>query len=157
MDNRIDFNITTAEKAAILQAITDLNNLLKPLLIALDPKEKQSLPKMSDKSIPFVEKVMQYMKSDAQFVPSYINVTDTDNDYKAFSDLREFLRPLAQITSNLDDTAVMAGSETWQAALTYYNAVKQAAKMGVPDAKAIYEDLRPRFEAQRAKPIVPTA
>ena len=157
MDNRINFNITTAEKAAILQAITDLNNLLKPLLIALDPKEKQSLAKMSDKSIPFVEKVMQYMKSAPQFVPAYIEVTDAENDFKAFEDLREFLRPLAQISSNLDDTAVMAGSEVWQATLAYYNSIKQAAKMGVPDAKAIYEDLRPRFEAQRAKPIKPTA
>lgn len=156
MENRIAFNITTAEKDAILKAISDLDSLLAPLLIALDNREKQLLPKMSDKSIPFVEKVMQYMKSDAQFVPSYINVAEAENDFTAFSDLREFLRPLAQITENLDDTAVLSGSETWQTALTYYNSVKQAAKMGVPDAKAIYDDLRPRFEAQRAKPIKPT-
>lgn len=156
MENRIAFKITTAEKDAILQAITNLNNLLTPLVIALDKRDKQTLSKMSDKSIPFVEKVMQYMKSDAQFVPSYIEVTEAENDFKAFEDLREFLRPLAQITDNLDDTAVLSGSEAWQAALGYYNSVKQAAKMGVPDARAIYEDLRPRFEAQRAKPIPPT-
>lgn len=156
MENRIAFDITTAQKDAILRAISDLNDLLKPLLIALDKREKQMLAKMSDRTIPFVEKVMQYMKSDAQFVPSYIDVTEAENDFTAFSDLREFLRPLAQITDNLDDTAVLSGSEAWLPALTYYNAVKQAAKMGVPDAKAIYDDLRPRFEAQRPKPIKPT-
>ena len=52
-------------------------------------------------------------------------------------------------------TCALPICEVWQATLAYYNSIKQAAKMGVPDAKAIYEDLRPRFEAQRAKPITP--
>lgn len=157
MENRIAFNITEAEKDAILKAIKDLNELLNPLLIALDKREKQMLAKMSDKSIPFVEKAMQYMKSATQFLPAFVDAAEAENDFTAFSDLREFLRPLAQMTDNLDDTAVLSGSEAWLAALAYYNSVQQAAKMGVPDAKAIYEDLRPRFEAQRAKAVKPKA
>jgi hypothetical protein len=37
-------------------------------------------------------------------------------------------------------------------ALSYYNSVKQAAKVNAPEAKAIYEDLRKRFEKQGRKP-----
>jgi hypothetical protein len=98
-----------------------------------------------------MDKAVQYMNSNPEFVPAFVEVTEAENDYQAYTDLREFLRPLAQITDNIDDTAALAGSEAWQAALAYYNSVKAAAKMGVPNAKAIYDDLRPRFESQRAK------
>jgi len=151
MENRIAFNITEAEKEDILKAVETLKDKLQPLLIALDKRDKQMLAKMSDKSIPFVEKVMQYMKTNPEFVPPFINVTEAENDFKSFTDLREFLRPLLQMTDNLDDTETLAGSETWQASLAFYNSVKSAAKLGVLDAQAIYEDLRPRFEAQRVK------
>jgi len=50
------------------------------------------------------------------------------------------------LCDNLPDTEMLSGSEAYVAALTYYNSVKQAAKMNVPSAKAIYEDLRKRFE-----------
>jgi len=59
MENRIAFNITEAEKEDILKAVQTLKDKLQPLLIALDKRDKQMLAKMSDKSIPFVEKVMQ--------------------------------------------------------------------------------------------------
>lgn len=156
MENRISFKITAAQKKEIEDAIKVLADKLQPMLIALDNKEKQSLAKISDKSIPFADKVMQYMTSNPEFVPSFVNVTETEDDYQAFTILREFLRPIAQITDNLDDTAVMAGSETWLSALAYYNSVKAAAKLGVPNANAIYDDLRVRFEQQKAK-ITPNA
>lgn len=151
MENRISFKITAAQKQEIETAINTLTNTLKPILIALDGKDKQSLSKISDKSIPFMDKATQYMNSNPEFVPAFVEVTEAEDDYQAFTDLREFLRPLAQVTDNIDDTAVLAGSEAWQAALAYYNSVKAAAKMGVPNSKAIYDDLRPRFESQRAK------
>jgi hypothetical protein len=40
---------------------------------------------------------------------------------------------------------MLAGSEAYIAALAYYNSVKQAAKMNVPGARAIYDDLSKRF------------
>lgn len=52
---------------------------------------------------------------------------------------------MQQLVLNLDDTTTQAGSESYTAALTYYNSVKQAAKLSVPGSKAIYEDLRKRF------------
>lgn len=37
------------------------------------------------------------------------------------------------------------GSEAYIASLTIYNTVKQATKLNVPGADAIYQDLRERF------------
>ena len=44
---------------------------------------------------------------------------------------------------------MLAGSEADEFARAYYAAVGQAAKMGVPNAQAIYDDLSIRFEAQK--------
>lgn len=50
----------------------------------------------------------------------------------------------------MQDTSMLAGSEADEFARAYYGAVGQAAKMGVPNAQAIYDDLSVRYEAQRA-------
>lgn len=78
-------------------------------------------------------------------------------DYEAFSVLNGFLRPLAQIVRNLDDTATLCGSEALSATNTYYGSVRQGMKMGVPNAKAIYDDLSQRYEAQKARKLKPEA
>jgi len=40
---------------------------------------------------------------------------------------------------------MQAGSEAYTASLIFYNAVKGAAKAGVPGMKTIYDDLQSRF------------
>lgn len=66
-------------------------------------------------------------------------------DFDATTQLLPILRSVEQVESNLSDTAMMAGSEAYVAALSYYNSVKMAAKMNIPGAKPIYDDLRKRF------------
>ena len=67
-------------------------------------------------------------------------------DFKAYNNLIQVYREVEQLCANLDDTVMMSGSEAYMAALAYYHSVKQAAKMNVPNAKSIYEDLKQRFE-----------
>ena len=55
-------------------------------------------------------------------------------------------RDLKQLESNLNDTLMVAGSEAYVGALSYYNSVKYGPRLNVADAKVIYEDLRKRFE-----------
>jgi hypothetical protein len=40
----------------------------------------------------------------------------------------------------------LAGSEAYVTALAYYNSVKLGAKLDVPNAKAVYSDLKIRFD-----------
>jgi hypothetical protein len=120
-------------------------------LIALEANDKKNLAKIGEKSIPFVEKALQYANKNPEFLPAFINTAEFKKDFDSYTILNDFLRPLNQINKNLDDTATLAGSEAILAALAYYNSVRQAVKMGVPNASAIYEDLSQRFEAQKAK------
>jgi hypothetical protein len=151
-ENRISLSLSDADKTAINEAIQKLNTLLAPKLITLSKEDKKRLAKISDDAIPFVEKVAQYAASNPEFVPNFLDAGEFEKDFSAFKDLRGFGRLLTQISQNMDDTSTLAGSEADEFARMFYASVAQAAKLGAPGAQAIYDDLRPRFEAQRSKP-----
>jgi hypothetical protein len=73
--------------------------------------------------------------------------------------LMSLLQLAEPLCDNLRDTQMLAGSEAYTAALAYYNSVKQAAKMNVPNAKTIQEELGKRFKGQGVvrNPTVPSS
>jgi hypothetical protein len=146
MENRVSIEIPEADLAAAKAARQQVQSILAPYVIALTPEQRKSIPKMSDGTEPFVEKVMAYAESNAQFLPPFVNLSEMQRDWLAVSGLIPLLRMVDQLQDTLGDTSMMAGSEVYVGALSYYNSVKQAAKVNAPDAKAIYEDLRKRFE-----------
>ncbi|MBI2721559.1 MAG: hypothetical protein HYX39_05240 [Bacteroidetes bacterium] len=131
--------------ATIKQKITDINNLL-PFLINLTEEERQTLPKMGDKSLSFVNKALQYAEANASLVPPYINIVELKKDLKLTEDLTSILQPLSQLQEALDDTTMAAGSESYTAALAFYGSVKQASKLNIPGTQTIFNDLKTRFE-----------
>jgi hypothetical protein len=56
------------------------------------------------------------------------------------------------LSDGIDDTVMVAGSEAYQAALVFYNAVKAAAAQDIPGAKEVYSDLKARFPSIKRKP-----
>jgi hypothetical protein len=113
----------------------------------LTPKEKMALPKMSDGTLPFVTKTLDYSITDSQFVPPYVDATELQRDFKAVQDLTPVLRAVEKLHNSLNDTITLAGSEAYVTALAYYNSVKLGAKLDVPNAKAVYSDLKIRFDS----------
>ena len=146
--NRLSLDITDAQKLDVGKASTDLNNATKPFNIVVDKEEVKSLSKLGDIRIPCVEKITQYSVTNPEFLPPYADVPEFQKDFKTFTDIREMLRPLRQVLDNLENTAAVSGSEAWEFAREYYKTVQFNAKMGVPGAQAIYDDLRPLFEAK---------
>ena len=150
IENRVSLTFTKDELVQIKAAIQTLVGLLAPKLIALSAEDKKRISKISDDSIPFNEKVAQYVVSNPEFVPMFRTADEFLTDFSAFTELRGFIRLLEQIFGNMEDTSMLAGSEADEFARAYYGAVGQAAKMGVPNAQPIYDDLSLRYEAQRA-------
>lgn len=146
MENKINFTIPDEVILQTKTHLTEAVNLLKPYLIALSPDERKSIPKMSDKTAPFVDKCLDYSNSSPQFAPVYMDKEGMAADLKVNSQLTPLFRIVQGLFDGLDDTVMESGAEAYLVALGYYNSVKQAAKMDVPGAKAIYEDLRKRFE-----------
>ena len=146
MENRLSITIPTADLAAAKAALQQVQSILAPYVIALTPEQRKTIPKMSDGTEPFVAKVIEYAADAPQFLPPFVSREEFEKDWLAISGLLPLLRLCTQIEDTLSDTTMMAGSEAYVSALSYYNSVKQAAKVNAPDAKAIYEDLRKRFE-----------
>lgn len=150
-ENIVAVQISEADLKKVTDALKIVEDTLKPYLIALTPTERKKNLKMGDKTIPFVEKVAEYAKSNPEFVPVFMNVQNLEIDLKAVDDLTKILRPAEQITMGINDTKLASGGEAYSNALMYYNSVKQAAKNNIPSAKTIFEDLKKRFEKIRAK------
>lgn len=145
MENKTDITLPEAIAAQAEQYLNNALELLKPYLIALSAAERQAIPKMSDKTQPFVEKTIAYSESSPQFVPPYLNVDSLKNDMKLYTQLVPLYRLVKQLGNGLDDTSVKAGAACYAQALSYYNSVKQGSRMDVPGAKAIVEDMSKRF------------
>ena len=149
-ENTVSIQIPKEDLKKVMQHFKAIDEILKPYLVALTPEERKTIPKMSDKTISFVEKVMEYAELNPQFAPAYLNVPEMKIDLEAVGDLSPMLKTAEQLCGNLSDTTMLSGSEAYVASLAYYNSVKQAAKMNIPNAKAIYDDLSKRFERNKS-------
>lgn len=155
MENKINYLIPDETVTEVVALIKQVQEKLNPYLIALTPEERQSRPKMSDGTSPFVQKCLEFCSSDPQFAPPYLDVAGFQNDMTDWNKLMSIYYPIMQLAQNLDDTTLEAGSESYSAALTYYSSVKQAAKLSVPGSKPIYNDLKQRFTKSPSSNVEP--
>ncbi|HZL10657.1 MAG TPA: hypothetical protein VFC65_11725 [Prolixibacteraceae bacterium] len=151
MENKINLPIPEADIDLVTSKLEEVITVLKPHLIALTPAERQELPKMSDGTLPFVQKCLSYCKSNPEFAPAFINFDGLDADMKVYQQLLPIYRLILQLENKLNDTTMQAGAESYVSSLNYYNSVKYAVRSDIPGAKAIYEDLKKRF-VHAAKP-----
>ncbi len=143
--NRVSLAIPKADLQAIQDAVQVLQDKLLPHLITLSADDRIELPKMGDKTVSFVRKATDYARSDAQLRPAYIDMGELERDLQAVDALTGLRRALAPIMDGLDDSMLAAGSEAYSAALSYYQAVKGAARSRIHGAQAIADDLGQRF------------
>ena len=144
MENKVSITLPAEAVAQINQALATIEKNL-PALINLTAEERQSLPKMGDKTLAFVTKALEYAKQNPSVVPVFLNVPEFEKDVVGVTALNNILKPLQQLTEKLNDTTLEAGSEAYSSAFVFYTAVKGAAKAGIPGMKTINDDLQARF------------
>jgi hypothetical protein len=148
---------TSIPKDLIEQAIAKIDEviaMLKAYLYSLTPEDRQNILKMGDKSLAFVEKTDELAGINPQFVPPYVNLDDLKTDLVDAVNLRALSNRLQQLSREVDDTVMLAGSEAFTQALSIYSVVKQAARDNVPGAEAVFEELQKRFVLGRPKKTV---
>jgi hypothetical protein len=144
-DNRISTEITPQKKAAIVAAIQALKTELQGVIINLNVEERQSLPKIGDKTLAFDEKCKAYMAQRPELVPGFVVMAEVNKDRALVADLMPCLQELAPICEGLQDTISVAYTDIYTADLAFHANVRQAAKRGVSGADTIYDDLKERF------------
>jgi len=151
MDNKINFTLPEEVIAELTSKLNDVANIVRPYMIALTPAERQAIPKMSDGTLPFVQKCLSYCQSNPEFAPTFIDLEGLASDMKVYEQLLPVYRLVFQLENKLNDTILQAGAECYTSSLAYYNSVKFAARMDAPGAKAIADDLSKRFSNQGTK------
>jgi hypothetical protein len=156
MENMHNKAIPANVSKEVKEKLTEAFNLLHPYMIALTPAERQRLPKMGEKTLSFVSKAYELAQNNQNFCPQYLDMNEFRIDYEDATQLLVLKTIVNQVYEGIVDTEIAAGSEAYQAALLFYDAVKTAAKKDVYGAKAIYEELKKRFPGRR-KPDVPNS
>ena len=145
MNNKHNQSIPQEVLDQVNAKITEIIAILKPYTLTLTPDERKYMLKMGDKSSAFVEKALEYTKTNPEFIPAFMTAAELDIDLADSKNLVGSVSLATQLQYAVDDTMMVAGSEAYYAALYYYKNVQQAATMNIPGAKAIYEELKKRF------------
>ena len=148
MRNRISVVIPAAVKQRVVDALKTIQQDLTPYLHPLTPEERQGIVKMGDKSVAFMEDIRDYGTATPGFVPSFIDFPSLKEDLVATADLDDILRPLQQLTTDVESTQMQTGGEAYTDALVVYRNIQSAAKSNAPGAQAAVEKLRVRFVGQ---------
>jgi hypothetical protein len=155
MANLINQAIPAQTLRDALKHVNDARALLAPYLISLTIEERESLPKMGDKSLAFVLKAAEYAQSLPDLMPRYLDVDALVIDAGVNRDLMPLFQELNGFTTDVDSTRMEAGSEGYTSALVAYNSLKTAAAQSQPGAQAAVDVLEPRFAGQgKRKPKV---
>ena len=156
--NRISVTIPQKTIDEVIKHLADVKALIKTYLHPLMVEERQGLVKMGDKSQAFTKKALEYAKTNSEFAPKSVDVTEWQKDFDAVEDLTPIKNQLTQLLSDVDDTTMLLGAEAYDPARWYYNTVQFAASKGDMSAKPIYEDLGKRYPSvKRKKDTSPTS
>ncbi len=149
MINRVSAELTQQQVNDALNAINTIKQAL-PFLINLTSQERSALPKMDDNRRPFVEKALEYGKSDEDMLPRYIDLDELDRDLSLFKELSRIGRELNKLDESIKDTLAAVGSESYVAALSVYNAAKMATRSGTKGIDTVVDDLKRQFYQERS-------
>lgn len=147
MTNLISASLSEAEQKQILSCLQNAKSKLS-FCIKLSPEQKQTLPKMNDGRVPFVQKSIKNGKLQPVVVPPYIDLDQCSKDVELYTMLSPIETEILSLAEMIVDTRIAAGSDAFLAALSIYKSAQGAAKAGIPGTKTIVDDLKPLFDGQ---------
>jgi hypothetical protein len=119
-ENRVSATLSPSDRQEILAAIKTIREKL-PFLIDLTPQDRQSLPKMGDKSRAFVKKAVDVAIQNPNFLPRSFDIEEMQRDVELYESIYPIYQALTQLCELVDDTQIAVGSEAYVAALLVYN------------------------------------
>ena len=151
-ENLISTELPAAVAADIIEKLNAINTALAGILLFnLTGQDRLELYKLGDKSAAFVDKALEYAANNPALVPSYLDLVEANKDLKLSKDLNNILKQVSTLQRAIEDTAMVAGSEAYDAAWVFYASVKGASRVNVPGSQSVFEDLQKRYIAKSKK------
>ncbi len=142
----------------VKQKTMEIDALIKPYYKELSTNQTRNMIKLGKEMLPFTEDCITEINQDDEFLPKYADKQELGKDKTAFDKADAMQNPLTALAGNLENISKAAGSDVMAVCLAYYSAVQRAAKLGQPNARAIYERLRVHFKGRgKQTPPAPPA
>lgn len=154
--NRISATLPDETFQRLLTSLAFVKEHL-PFLVHLSVEERRRLPKMGDKNYAFVEKSLGHSQTAHHLYPPFLDQQEFQRDFALYNQLAELIRLVNNLKNGLESTQLLVKSECFIASLAFYQSVKAAKDLNVPDAKAIYEDLRQSYPGRGPSRNKPTS
>jgi phage gpG-like protein len=151
--NQISIEIPKEIIDTVTAKLQECKLALAPYLQGLTADDRITMLKLGDKTVATVKKTKSYMVTNPEFVPNYMDKAEFLKDEAVATQLSPIENLATQLSTDISDTVMLAGSEALYAALLYYGQVKEAHHKGIATAKPIYEDLSQRFAKTRRKTV----
>lgn len=119
-----------------------------PFLVSLTEADRKRLFKLGPKSVGFLSKMVEAVENQPELVPPILDKDEFLRDAKLITSLDRFLPKLTALTTAIEDTRMVAGSEAMTTALVLYGILK-AAKRSVPALGPVTAELGSRFSKKR--------
>ena len=146
-----------ADVLEIKAFLVEVKNKLPHGLMTLTADERQAYAKMGDKTIAFVQKAIDFAELYPNLVPAYVNIIELKKDMEAVVIMKSIFRQMEEMTTQLEDSIMVAGFDAFTASLSIYGAAKDAARRDVPGAKIVYNEMKERFPGRKHKEDPPSA
>lgn len=142
MWNRIDHNITQADKATIQANLNQIKSVLS-FLIAQTPKDRKRAGwTASSKGHELAKRALAHGKQNAQLLSPQINLIALEKDTTLVTDLNTIESMLENLLQNVRDTRLWVQNEASQQGMLIYKLLQIANKNGFGAEEAI-NDMKP--------------
>ena len=131
----------------IIISLESLIEALKPYATPLNPKQRQSLPKMGERGFAFVDKGYELASGSPEMFPDYDDMGAFREDYRDAHSLIVAENKAKQLTRMISDIKMSAGSDAFRHTLIFYKHLGVLEQNNVPGAATLRAELKKRFPA----------
>lgn len=143
--NLISTSLSDEAHAAIIDSIKAIETQI-PFAVTLPTEEKLTLPRMSMKTIDFIEKAYEYAVKNPSLVPQFLDMAEFEKDAKLSKQIQIIMNHLVPLLDKLSDTFALVGTEAYSSSRIFYHHIKNASFANVPGASAVHKELGKTFK-----------
>lgn len=151
--NLISATLSPEDVANINQAINTLKEKM-PFLSAIQKTEIGKLFNIGTNYQPFLDLAKQVVDANPEILPGVFNKVEFEKDYNLYRSLQPIGKQIAQLNEGMQKAVAAVGSDSLDAALEVYAAVKQN-KDKVPGLSVTHEAMATFFKRPRVKATNP--
>ncbi|KGQ19766.1 hypothetical protein LF41_2268 [Lysobacter dokdonensis DS-58] len=121
--NLVSITITPEQQATVLQALAQIEAVLKDL-ITLAPPQRKKMKYMGSKSVDFTRTTIRTASSNPDVLPPNLDIAGAEADVAALDMLLPIMERVSQLSQRIDDTVAALGSDSFATARKAYAQLK---------------------------------